>query len=336
MSMLIVRAPILALLHGTDRNDSPEVFHYLHGMFSEDSCLEEVDEDLLDPSILGGGQVRLVHDEATGLWATTAYQMTQRPDATLVQQLKELTLRAWQGDVGQGPFMSFRGHVLSKSLYLEAQQFFDEESDLGELCIEIPEELTVDDLTTEWFENGEPIDLLIQDLEQGVAEGDPEAQFELGRTYDEGDGVEIDLTRAAELYRQAADQHHPLAATFLGIAYQSGRGVETDLEKAVPYFDIGIDGEHPLALYCKAECLLNGWGIAEDPSQAVSLLQRGADVGDAICLFRLAECYELGLGVNADLDRALSLYIECQELGYEDPDRVEHAIQRCESQLESP
>ena len=52
----------------------------------------------------------------------------------------------------------------------------------------------------------------------------PEEQYELGRRYIEGDGVDQDLDAAIEWFRKAADQGHPAAEANLGHAYSAGQG----------------------------------------------------------------------------------------------------------------
>lgn len=55
--------------------------------------------------------------------------------------------------------------------------------------------------------------IVIQDLD---------AQFYLGMCYENGLGVEQDLSKAADLYRQAADEGHVSATHSLGVLYEHG------------------------------------------------------------------------------------------------------------------
>ena len=47
---------------------------------------------------------------------------------------------------------------------------------------------------------------LVQRLRQAAAQGDSEAQFNLGRVYDNGEGVAKDLAEAVKWYRLASEQ----------------------------------------------------------------------------------------------------------------------------------
>jgi hypothetical protein len=71
--------------------------------------------------------------------------------------------------------------------------------------------------------------------------GDAEAQFNLGVLYDEGAGVERNLTTAADWYRKAAEQGFIDAQTNLGIMYYHGLGVDHDLEAAAHWFRLAAD-----------------------------------------------------------------------------------------------
>lgn len=71
--------------------------------------------------------------------------------------------------------------------------------------------------------------------------GDAEAQFNLGVLYDEGAGVERNLTTAADWYRKAAEQGFIDAQTNLGILYYHGLGVDRDHEAAAHWFRLAAD-----------------------------------------------------------------------------------------------
>ena len=72
----------------------------------------------------------------------------------------------------------------------------------------------------------------LQLLQQAAAQHYAEAQYLLAQCYEKGIGVEIDLAQAAEYYRLAAQQFHPVALTALGRMYMYGEGVERDLGTA--------------------------------------------------------------------------------------------------------
>jgi hypothetical protein len=82
--------------------------------------------------------------------------------------------------------------------------------------------------------------------------GDAEAQYNLGVLYDEGAGVEKDLSSAADWYRKAAEQGFMDAQTNLGIMYFHGQGVPRDHREAMKWFQqAASQGDREAAGYLK-------------------------------------------------------------------------------------
>jgi hypothetical protein len=75
-------------------------------------------------------------------------------------------------------------------------------------------------------------DLGMDGLRRLAAQGDPVAEFALGRHYATGDGVSQDYSQASRWFTLAAEQGHVLAQETLGAYYWAGRGVPQDLVKA--------------------------------------------------------------------------------------------------------
>ena len=71
--------------------------------------------------------------------------------------------------------------------------------------------------------------------------GDAEAQFEIGKRLDSGQGVEADPKLAADWYRKAALQGHAKAAEYLAIFYEEGLGVKKDLVLAAKWYELSAD-----------------------------------------------------------------------------------------------
>jgi TPR repeat protein len=66
--------------------------------------------------------------------------------------------------------------------------------------------------------------------------GNAEAQFGLGLKFANGQGVAQDYVQAADWYRKAARQSHPLAQFNLGVMYASGQGVAQDEAQSAVWF----------------------------------------------------------------------------------------------------
>lgn len=80
--------------------------------------------------------------------------------------------------------------------------------------------------------------------------GDAEAQYNLGVMYDEGAGIEQDLSRAAEWYRKAAEQGFVDAQINLGMLYYHGQGFTRDHDEAAKWFERAAgQGDREAATY---------------------------------------------------------------------------------------
>lgn len=84
-----------------------------------------------------------------------------------------------------------------------------------------------------------PRDLLTErvvTLRDRAEQGDGEAQYELGESYYEGDGVPKDYLQAVVWYRKAAEQGHAQAQNRMGFMYHTGQGVPRDYVQAKFWF----------------------------------------------------------------------------------------------------
>jgi hypothetical protein len=82
----------------------------------------------------------------------------------------------------------------------------------------------------------------LADLRTLAAQGDAEAQYQMGVRYDEGEGVLKDDAQAVQWFQRAADQGHVNAQAHLGAYYWAGRGVPRDLSKAYMWSMIALAG----------------------------------------------------------------------------------------------
>src|SRR5690242_7922357 len=62
--------------------------------------------------------------------------------------------------------------------------------------------------------------------EKAAEQGSDKAQFYLGDCYENGHGVDRDVTNAANWYKKASEQGNPDAQCRLGECYEKGSGVE--------------------------------------------------------------------------------------------------------------
>ena len=150
---------------------------------------------------------------------------------------------------------------------------------------------------------------LEQQLEQQLLEhaeqGDAQAQYEVGRRFWSGDGVERDARQAADWFDRAARQGLASAQRMLGRCYEQGRGVERDARQAAAWYRWAATQGDPEAQYALGVCLDKGLGTEENAAEAFAWYKNAAAQGLKKAQLALADCYEKGRGVpkNSSLAR---------------------------------
>jgi len=80
--------------------------------------------------------------------------------------------------------------------------------------------------------------------------GNINAQYWIGRMYEDGKGTPKNYFKAAKLYKSAAQKGHPAAQFFLGVLYGSGKGVPQNFELSKKWLqksaDQGVSGAEEL------------------------------------------------------------------------------------------
>jgi TPR repeat protein len=69
-------------------------------------------------------------------------------------------------------------------------------------------------------------------------QGDTSAQFYLGLSYENGDGIPRDYTKARQWYEKAAAQGDAKAQLYLGMQSSFGQGVPVDLVQAYMWYSL--------------------------------------------------------------------------------------------------
>lgn len=119
------------------------------------------------------------------------------------------------------------------------------------------------------------IERLSKEAESGVAD----AQYQLGRCNDEGNGVPQSSAQAISWYRKAAEQGHPDAQYMLGNAYAYGIEVEQDYDAALTWFRKAANQGQVDAQYNLGMSYHYGIGVDEDEVEASAWYTRAADQG---------------------------------------------------------
>jgi len=171
----------------------------------------------------------------------------------------------------------------------------------------------------------------ISELAQHAESGDAQAQFELGRAYEDGKSVAQDDERAVQWFRKSAEQGNAQAQNSMGVMYAQGRGVHGDREEAVRWYRRAAKQGLPEAIYNIAISYYNGEGVEANLNDAATWMMVASRRGDAqstealkqirqelhqgmqISNFQLAQLYGKGDEIPQDLPAAASLYRELAE-----------------------
>jgi TPR repeat protein len=73
---------------------------------------------------------------------------------------------------------------------------------------------------------------------KAAEQGDTDAQFRIGVSYYDGEGVAKDAVEAVKWYRKAAEQGLADAQTNLGNCYYNGEGVAKDAVEAYAFYNL--------------------------------------------------------------------------------------------------
>jgi TPR repeat protein len=137
----------------------------------------------------------------------------------------------------------------------------------------------------------------------------------VAQAYEEGAGVQQDLSRADELYQRACDLSDGEGCQRLASNLDRGLGVAKDVAQANLLRDKACELVEPAGCYDLGVSYENGRGVAQDWTRANALLEKA-------CRLRLGRsCTELGLnfsrgrGVPQDWKRANDLFEQGCSLG---------------------
>lgn len=159
-------------------------------------------------------------------------------------------------------------------------------------------------------------------LEKAASDGDPYALYTLGRAMDEAaPPVAADATRAADLFRRAAEKGHPTAALRYGLALAEGAGVKKDLpashrwlvqaqENGVPEAALAL-GDIAVRMPMQRDKAANDKAL----KVAIAWYELAANGGVPSAQFKLANAYLGGVGVPRDPAQAQLWYNRAAQQG---------------------
>ncbi len=117
----------------------------------------------------------------------------------------------------------------------------------------------------------------ISQLQAAAAQGDLDAQVELGNRYCAGADVYQDYVQAFQLFSRAANRGHAWAQYYLGIMCQHGEGVDQDSKKAFYWIKKAAAQGLAIAQYDLGVMYQHGIGVEQDSQEAFHWVRKAAD-----------------------------------------------------------
>ena len=116
------------------------------------------------------------------------------------------------------------------------------------------------------------------------AKGYERAYFELGRMYDQGSAEISDgKEKAIGIYIEMAEKGYSSAQCVLGMKYWFGDGVEVDIKKAAKWFMKAADQKNQTAIRNLADL----YNSIHDEKNAMRWYKIGSEMGDSYCIMHL-------------------------------------------------
>jgi localization factor PodJL len=182
-----------------------------------------------------------------------------------------------------------------------------------------------------------PAGLGPQPLADAAADGNPQALFEIGARFSEGQGVAADPAEAARWYALAAERGYAPAQYRLGSLYEKGTGVTRDFARAVSLYDQAANAGNAGAMHNLAVLYASGVTGGADFKAAVEWFGRAADLGITDSQFNLAILFARGNGTEQNLEESYKWFAIAANGGDRDAaakrDEVANALKP--AQLES-
>ena len=137
------------------------------------------------------------------------------------------------------------------------------------------------------------------------------AQFNLGNSHENGEGVARDGAKAAEWYRKAAEQGYADAQFNLGNNYADGKGIAKDISPASSGSARRLNKNDASAQFNLA-MIYHHEATVRDHAEAARWYRKAADQGHVNAMVNLGTLYNNGEGVERDYAAALALYRQAE------------------------
>ena len=138
------------------------------------------------------------------------------------------------------------------------------------------------------------------------------AEYYIGKCYENGLDVEVDLVKANGWYEKAAKQGHVEAQFHLGYNYEQGHGVHNNYDLAMEWYQKAAEQG-----FVDAQVNLGYLSYRlHYYDDGLMWFQKAAEQGNAEAQYEVGNYYDDGILKEADYDKALEWYEKAAEQGY--------------------
>ncbi|MCW8131307.1 MAG: sel1 repeat family protein [Planctomycetota bacterium] len=150
-----------------------------------------------------------------------------------------------------------------------------------------------------------------------IRDGDGGALNEVGRRYYFGRGVEKDLGKAAQYFRDSAIKGNADSMYNLGVMYQHGQHVAVDEQESFRWYLKAAQAGHPEAPKFVGLMYKLGVGTEKNHAEALVWLQKSAEKGNTKAYTSIGDIYFEGTAGAVDYVKAREWYLKAAELNDE-------------------
>ena len=158
-------------------------------------------------------------------------------------------------------------------------------------------------------------DVAFQKFQSLAANGDANAEANLGYMYISGQGVRQDYAEALKWIQKAVDQNNAFAQRQLGYLYEMGQGVRQDFAEAVRWYRKSAEQGDAVGQANLGNMYRSGHGVSQDYAEALKWIQKSTAQNNAVGQRQLGYLYERGQGVQQDYVEAVKWYRKSAEQG---------------------
>ncbi|OHS95051.1 hypothetical protein TRFO_38764 [Tritrichomonas foetus] len=131
----------------------------------------------------------------------------------------------------------------------------------------------------------------------------------------DGRGVDEDITKAASFFKRAADLGNTYGMVSYGSMLEKGRGVPKNEAEAAKYYQMAANGGEPIGMASYGIMLASGRGVPKDEVAATKYYKMAADLGNTTGLYNYAIMLRDGRGIEEDQKLATKYFKQLADDG---------------------